>query len=237
MILASFKVFGLKFLVNRTRLFILKSGKSRTVRRRRSSGRSRESSEETIALNSRRESSRARLAGTIPRSLSSSSRKERRKRKTRRDISATREIPSGPHQYPKYFPSSGTRVYWLTDARDVRSRACLKAEPEARLSRSIFTPRTRVLRRDTRKIDASFFPQYTMASSYPMNARAFTRLLTYKAGSTSTNEHRTVNTNVWTFAFMFIKSSPFFSVAANIGIRPDSLYVIIWNTCTIRIKN
>lgn len=61
--------------------------------------------------------------------------------------------------------------------------------------------------------------------------------LTYKAESTSTNEHRTVNTNVWTFAFMFVKSFLFFSVAANIGIRPDSLYVVIWDTCTIRVKN
>lgn len=43
LILSCFKVFRLEFLANRTRLFILRSCKSRTVRRRRNSGRSRES--------------------------------------------------------------------------------------------------------------------------------------------------------------------------------------------------
>lgn len=132
------------------------SGKSRAVRRRRSPRRSRGSSGGDDRIKLGRES----LARTIPRCLVSEKRKKKEK-ETRRDISDTREIPSSlPHQYPKYFPSSGTS-YWLTDARDARSRACLKAVPgEIDCCPGCVEPRVRVLRRDTRKIDASFFPRY-----------------------------------------------------------------------------
>lgn len=160
--LSSFKVPCLHLhLISRTRYpSFLRSGKSRTARYVESKEITGLQRRETLALNS--VASRVTgepLTRAIPRSLVFERKKKEEKGKinTSRYFGYARNLPSSPpHQYPKYFPSSGTSYTdSLTHAMfDVRAR--LKAERDC----PGVHPRTCVLRREhIRKIDASFFPR------------------------------------------------------------------------------
>lgn len=159
-ILPSFEVLKYLHLVNRTRLFVLRSGKSRTVRRRRGpeiAGIQR--GNDRVKLG--RESRWTRLARTIPRSLE----KRKKKKKNTSRYFRLREKSRSSSPVSKVLP-----VEWytslLTHWRTFDPGPVWKPSPR-RDCPGVCTPGRVFLVATHGRSTPSFFLRHTKASSYP----------------------------------------------------------------------